>query len=374
MQTYFLKLLLIISFITLTLSAQEKQSSDLTHELNAIKLEIEKIKIIHKYDNNNLKLIEIEKNVKELEHKLHQNSIENNSITKDFEQYNKITNRQDKRIEDINSNLNYWGIGFSLIAILTGLFVFIVNRSYAQSAKKEAILSAEKELRKWISEKADKEFQPKVDNYLIELREESERILNSISEDGKSLNEKIRKDYDLFKNNNPTPEIRKEAYLNAKKVKEKKKEKDFTFNDWYKLFLEKFFEKNYSDSLSIIDSLLKVCTTNKELVSALYFKGIILGFLNKYEKAIEVYDDLIKEFKDSKELTVLELIASAYVNKGVSLFKMKENEKAIEVYDELINEFKNSKEPSILEKVKSARVNKSVVLSRISKNKNDKIY
>ena len=70
----------------------------------------------------------------------------------------------DSRIEDIGTNLNYWGIGFSLIAIFTGIAVFLENKNYADSAKKEAKAAAQQELKDWVDSKAEKEFEILIDN------------------------------------------------------------------------------------------------------------------------------------------------------------------------------------------------------------------
>ena len=74
----------------------------------------------------------------------------------------------------------------------------------------------------------------------------------------------------------------------------------------------------------------------------------MLEELGESQKAIDGYDTLIKEFKNSKSELILELVASAYINKGVALEQLGETQKEIEVYDTLINEFKDSKSESIL--------------------------
>ncbi len=80
--------------------------------------------------------------------------------------------------------------------------------------------------------------------------------------------------------------------------------------------------------------------------------------MGKSEEAIEVYDEVIKRFEDSKNSSVLEQVSKALVNKGVRLGQMGKSEEAIEVYDEVVKRFEDSKDNSILEQVAKALVNK----------------
>ncbi|WP_428739944.1 hypothetical protein, partial [Sulfurimonas sp.] len=80
------------------------------------------------------------------------------------------------------------------------------------------------------------------------------------------------------------------------------------------------------------------------------------------EEAIEVYDQVIKEFRGSKNEVLLEQVASAMFNKGVTLGTLERSEEAIEVYDQVIKEFRGSKNEVLLEKVASAIGNKNEIL------------
>ncbi len=136
--SFFKSIILTFIFISSLFASNEEVNQKLfelkTSQEYAQKINDEKITLIFG------QIIQKENEIKELENKLDELRKDKNSL----ENYKNIIDRQDKRIEDVHSNLNYWGIGFSAIAIFTGFVVFLVNRSYANSAKKEAKLAAEK--------------------------------------------------------------------------------------------------------------------------------------------------------------------------------------------------------------------------------------
>ncbi|MNZ72718.1 hypothetical protein D3C78_911050 [compost metagenome] len=62
---------------------------------------------------------------------------------------------------------------------------------------------------------------------------------------------------------------------------------------------------------------------------------------------MQVYDEFISQFKDSKNEEIHVQMAKAYFNKGVTLGTLNQSEKAVQVYDELISQFKDSKNDEI---------------------------
>ncbi|MDN5094651.1 tetratricopeptide repeat protein [Aliarcobacter butzleri] len=336
------------------------QNDDIHKEISDIKLQIQEIKLLDARDDREKKIEKLEKDIKELEEKFNQNNIDKKDIEKSFDKNKEIIDRQDKRIEDIGTNLNYWGIGFSLIAIFTGIAVFLVNKNYAESAKKEALIS----VYKWIEENKDK-------------------ILEPIINEGNNLLENIRKEADLLlqdyqstmKKHNLKDELDSKEKDILEKVNillESKETENYTFNDWHSKFLDYFYKNKFDDALKAIDNAIKIATNEFEISLSLYNKGIVLGQLEKLEEEIKVYDELMKRFKDSKEITILEQVVNALYNKGVILSKMDgKAEEAIKVYDELIEKFKDSKDNNILERVASALLNK-MEMNLILENKNSK--
>ncbi len=331
------------------------QNNDIHKEISDIKLQIQEIKLLDARDEREKKIEKLEKDIKDLEEKFNQNNIDKKDIEKSFDKNKEIIDRQDKRIEDIGTNLNYWGIGFSLIAIFTGIAVFLVNKNYAESAKKEALIS----VYKWIEENKDKILEPIINegnNLLKNIREEADFLLQDYQSTMKKHNLKDEldsKEKDILEKVN--------ILLESKEIK------NYTFNDWHSKFLDYFYKDKFDDALKSIDNAIKITTNEIEIVSSLYNKGVTLRQIDgKAEEAIKVYDELIERFKDSKENNILEQVAKALYNKGVTLGQIDgKAEEAIKVYDELIEKFKDSKENNILEQVAKALYNKGVTLGQI---------
>ncbi|HAV5426684.1 TPA: tetratricopeptide repeat protein, partial [Acinetobacter baumannii] len=76
--------------------------------------------------------------------------------------------------------------------------------------------------------------------------------------------------------------------------------------------------------------------------------------LDRSEEAVQVYDDLISQFKDSKNEEIQVQMAKAYFNKGVRLGALDRSEEAVQVYDDLISQFKDSKNEEIQDAIISA--------------------
>lgn len=276
------------------------ESHDIHREISDIKLQIQEIKLLDARDEKQKK---IEKDIKELEDKFNQNNIDKKDIEKSFDKNKEIIDRQDKRIEDIGTNLNYWGIGFSLIAIFTGIAVFLVNKNYAESAKKEALISVDK----WIEENKD-------------------RILEPIKNEGNNLLKNIRKEADLLlqnyqstmKNHNLKNELDSKEKDILEKVNillESKETENYTFNDWDSKFLDYFYKEDFDNAIKALDNALKVTNNEFEIISTLVDKGVTLGMNKEFEKAIKIYEEIVEKFVFSKDKNIMEKVLSALINK-----------------------------------------------------------
>ncbi len=279
------------------------ESHDIHKDILDIKLQIQEIKLTDARDDREKKIEKLEKDIKELEEKFNQNNIDKKDIEKSFDKNKDIIDRQDKRIEDIGTNLNYWGIGFSLIAIFTGIAVFLVNKNYAESAKKEALIS----VHKWIEENKD-------------------RILEPIKNEGNDLLINIRKKADLLlqdyqstmKNHNLKNELDSKEKDILEKVNillESKETENYTFNDWNSKFLDYFYKEDFDNAIKALDNALKVTNNEFEIISALLDKGVTLGMNKEFEKAIKIYEEIVEKFVFSKDKNIMEKVFSALINK-----------------------------------------------------------
>ncbi|MGP2658069.1 hypothetical protein ACOJTA_13615 [Malaciobacter sp. WC5094] len=288
-----------------------------------------------------------ENEIKELENKLDELRKDKNSL----ENYKNIIDRQDKRIEDVHSNLNYWGIGFSLIAILTGLVVFLVNRSYANSAKKEAKLAAEKELRKWIDEKADEEFKSKVDVYLEEIDERAKKLFERNEGLTQKLEDRIKSIYEK----DYTEDEKKELEEEVQEIKSSKSESDYTFEDKYKLFVSKYVnnEIEKEDALKILKTIKEDKLSDKNLSTILMTEAFILSELGETKKSIEKYDKIIDKYGNKKEYDyIVANVKYRKANVNYDQYRNKDNYiDILRMFDEIIDEYKNHNDSEVLKHV-----------------------
>ena len=327
------------------------QSHDIHRDISDMKLQIQEIKLLDARDEREKKLEKLEKKIDDLDSKFNQNNIDK----KDIE--GKI-GTQDKFITEIGSNTNR----ISLIISFFGVLITIIVIYFVVKFEKMAEVLAEKELKKWIKNEAMEEFEPKIKE-IKDLIKKAESEVSLFKEKAESTINRIEKK--LLENKELTNEEENEIKSDIKDI-ENKQEKDYTFADWRKKTLLYLIDNNYEEALKSVENMFIIYNDDLKISEALFFKAIILNKLNKNVEAIEVYDEVIRRFKDSKENGLVRKVSSALYNKGVTLGKMDgKSEEAIEVYDEVIRRFKDSKENDILVQVASALYNKGVTLGQI---------
>ena len=339
------------------------QSHDIHRDISDMKLQIQEIKLLDARDEREKKLEKLEKKIDDLDSKFNQNNIDK----KDIE--GKI-GTQDKFITEIGSNTNR----ISLIISFFGVLITIIVIYFVVKFEKMAEVLAEKELKKWIKNEAMEEFEPKIKE-IKDLIKKAESEVSLFKEKAESTINRIEKK--LLENKELTNEEENEIKSDIKDI-ENKQEKDYTFADWRKKTLLYLIDNNYEEALKSVENMFIIYNDDLKISEALFFKAIILNKLNKNVEAIEVYDEVIRRFKDSKENGIVRKVSSALYNKGVTLGKMDgKSEEAIEVYDEVIRRFKNSKENGILKQVESALVNKieiNLILGNINSKEDLDLY
>ena len=98
---------------------------------------------------------------------------------------------------------------------------------------------------------------------------------------------------------------------------------------------------------------------------ALYKKGVELGTLHYDEKAVDTYNELIRNFKDSKDPKIQQLVTQALYKKGVELGNLHYDKEAVDAYAELIRNFEDSKDPEIQQLVAQALYKKGIELGNL---------
>lgn len=98
---------------------------------------------------------------------------------------------------------------------------------------------------------------------------------------------------------------------------------------------------------------------------ALYNKGVVLTQRGRGEEAIAVYDDLVRRYGSSVDLTHRLNTVRAMFNKGNGLLRMNRPHEAILEYDEIVRQFASDPSPEMREAVGKALVNKGIALGQL---------
>jgi tetratricopeptide (TPR) repeat protein len=337
------------------LNAEIGQSKNLQNELDSIKLEIEKLKIIHE-QSTVYKIIELENSIKELESKIVEDKIDTKGFEKEFEKYDEIINRQD---EKIGSNFTILEIVVAFFGVLVTVIVIIFSFRNSAIARAEA----NKELQNWIKENQEKILTP-IQNEADKL---SSEIQEQIDEFFKDAKERLSEHNIKEELNNRDKELLTKITNSLKN----KHEENYTYNDWYSLYLEEYYKKERVHKLKALEYIDKAINSTKEPyeeLKARFEKAVLLGKINKIQKELNEYEYILKNY-DYKEEKFQRLIAFSYYNKGVRLGEFNKSEEAIEVYNKVIERFEKSTNEDILKSVASALVNKGVALGTLGKNK-----
>jgi TolA-binding protein len=227
---------------------------------------------------------------------------------------------QNNRVGDISAYITIFGIVVALLVVVVSLGTFY-------SAKQKAEVEARAILKDWTEEKE------------VEIKKSFSEKLEALAEDHEKQFAKIREETEM---QNATNEIN-EAYNHVN-------------ND------------RIGDALSRINRQIQRyqksdTTTHHEIVAkSLYAKSFIYYKDKKPEQEIQVYDQLLSQFKDNAEPALQEPLAEALMNKGVTLGQLEKPGEAIKTFDQLLSQFKNNVEPAIQNKIVSALCNKTEML------------
>lgn len=128
-------------------------------------------------------------------------------------------------------------------------------------------------------------------------------------------------------------------------------------------------------SLTLLEQLVNNFKNTKEsglqeqVAKALFYKGIILGQLEISDEAIKCYDEILQRFGNSKELVLQEQVAKALVNKGGTLEQpLNEFEEAIACCDEVLKRFGDKEELVLQEPIARALLIKGTILGQLEKS------
>ncbi|MBI5845356.1 MAG: hypothetical protein HZB23_11890 [Deltaproteobacteria bacterium] len=122
------------------------------------------------------------------------------------------------------------------------------------------------------------------------------------------------------------------------------------------------------EAIVIFDEVIENFGEGKELFldlmigNAMFRKATILDKGGKKYEAINLYNDLIVKFGNRDEISLVELTAWSFIYKGISLDTIECKKEAIDTFSELIIRFSDHEEVCILELVGIAFIQKCIIL------------
>lgn len=327
------------------------------------------------------------------------------SLQKDIQNFTTRVEGQDKRIDQLNSEIDH---SLTLLGVLLGLAGVISFFSFRSTARKQAL----DEVKAWFAEHEQslnnrkQDLTDKMDGFnqhILELQKQVHDQAEKIREMMKELEDRLLAESDeLVKKISASPQVydspkadvpplsllshirlhnidsydslktdvpllsQKEAVLLAKAADktQHKPEADRTFADWNRLAFAANKNNGKDQAITYWEKALNAPDVDDSKIAKTLFNiGVAWYYLGKYQKVIEVYDQLLDSFSDSTVPSVQEQCARALVNKGMTLGeKLNDPQGEVSAYDELLQHFAASLVPSVQEQCAIALVNKGVTL------------
>lgn len=304
---YKLLFLLLISIIHIQASTQ----TTINKEITTLKEKLNKIEITYntknQYIDKDFQLLKDD--IKNLENKLEKESIDKNSIQKDYDNFNNIIERQDNSINRLSIIISCFGI---LVTLLVIYFSFR-NEGVARSVASKEIADLKPTIKKDIDNMVDS-YEVIFDRHLNDALSKLEHI-KEIDKNVENLFNTInKKDLSVDELN-----IVNEKAKNAGRVKDEVR----TEQEWEELFLSAYYAKEYEKAIDYSTEIVKINPTD----IAYYNMGLIYHYLDKYEEAIECYKKSL-ELNPKKD--------DAYNNMGTTYRKLGKEQEAIESYKQAI--------------------------------------
>lgn len=245
----------------------------------------------------------LEKKIDDVEDKFNQNNIDKKEMDGKLERNKAV-------VDNLNSFLTIYGV---LITILLALASIVTYKISLKNAREEASAEAQAGLKNWIDKKADNEFKQKVEAYLKQIDEKANQLFVKIEQNHNDKLNDMMANFSLDQKANDLEKIELKKEVDKIQTKDIK---DYTYNDWANIFILKYLNKEYKEALEVLDNLLILTNNDSLRVSGVFLaRGIIFTLLNKKEEAINIYNKLIKRFKDTKDTKISKNLGDALINK-----------------------------------------------------------
>ena len=324
MHKHFYKILFIFLLSISHLQAsKQSENINVQEQINNLKIEIAVLKskqeFYDKQTDDKSQIISIENQLKDLESKLNDNRQDTKVFDTRVNTHENKINMQDNRISD---NFTMTEITIAFFGILITVIIVIFAIKLGTTVKNEA----RQELKDWIDNKADEEFQSKVDDSLKKIEIKASELLKKIDQNAKEKFKKI--DIITLK---LTDKGKEELSKKTKKL-ETKNENEFTLDDWDLRATNEYHNGSKEKALSYLNSALDLDSNNADI---LFKIGFIFYDLKDYNNAIKYYKKAIDEehIGAMKNLSLLyknELNDTENANKYLKMKKKYEEKKFLD--------------------------------------------
>ena len=276
-------------------------------------------------------------------------------------------NGVDRRISDIASNTNKWGLAltiFGLIITVAAIALgFSAKNRAVYEAKQAANTASESHMEKWLLDNKGKlisETKVELEKVSFELKERAEKLATEASA---ALN-KIERD--LIEESKRIITSNK-GETGKDLSKHNKSPTRASAKDWFKVGLSAFEKGEYDEALKAWAKVLQLLDQKEEpelYAVTLMNQGITYGQQGKSDDELNSYATLIEQFKDSSNEGIQIQVAKAMGNQGVTYGQQEKFEDALNSYASLIEQFKASPNEEIQIQVAKAMFNQGATYGK----------
>lgn len=356
-----LKKLFILLFTLLLSLNLFAENNDIYKQISDIRVEIEKIrnstnKIDLKHDINKL-----EEKINKLDNEFNQNNIDKEKINNSFELNNLDIKNQNDRIDDINSHIDKLSIIVTIFGVLITVVLIIFSGTFFYVSNKKHLEKVDE----WIEKNKDKILKPIDEEAKKIQRNIEDRAINLYREEFKAEKEKFN-DYHVKLTNHASldeklNEKQVEIITKVNEILDNREKDEYTYADWYSKYLSLDNKKKYTSALKFLDKALNCASTDDEVSQVLFDKALTYHNINNNEsllKSREIYDEIIEKFSNSLDHDIQIRVNSALYNKALILSTTSNEKEALNIYNDLIKDYNNSNNSFITPTIVKSLINK----------------
>lgn len=273
-------------------------------------------------------------------------------LQKDRENVEKRIEDQNRLIENTNTHFNFFltMIGFAATAFgIVGFF------SFGERARKEARIEVDNWFNnnaKHVTDKLEADFEELKKDYEAHISKKKSEVDDAIDEFKESIYQKVSHTANVqieFSQDEKKRLIEKEILL------KQKPEIFYSYDEFDTRALAAFSRNDYITATHFWEEAQeKSDIRDVQRVHAIFYRGLSTNRQKLYNKAIQIFDALLKEYGHKINSENKIYIIKSMRNKGSAYNNLKDYDSAKKVYLELVEKFNDDEDANILEHVAKA--------------------